>query len=78
MVRYQHILLGSMHLDDNTATNEALRENVFMMVTSIELRLPLFVIGKPGSSKSLSKSIILKSMLGQDSEHPLMKIFKQV
>ena len=62
----------------NTAKNVALRENVFMMAICIELRIPLFLIGKPGSSKSLAKSIITKSMLGQGSQTKLLKCFKQV
>ena len=67
-----------MQLDMNTAKNIALRENVFMMAICIELRIPLFLVGKPGSSKSLAKSIIAKSMLGQGSQTKLLKSFKQV
>ena len=67
-----------MQLDMNTAKNVALRENVFMMAICIELRIPLFLVGKPGSSKSLAKSIIAKSMLGQGSQTKLLKSFKQV
>lgn len=67
-----------MQLDMNTAKNVALRENVFMMAVCIELRIPLFLVGKPGSSKSLAKSIVAKSMLGQGSQTKILKSFKQV
>ena len=67
-----------MVLGPNIAKNAALRENVFMMAICIELRIPLFLVGKPGSSKSLAKSIIQDSMLGRDSPKDLMKNFKQV
>ena len=76
--RCQEVLLENMQLDMNTAKNVALRENVFMMAICIELRIPLFLVGKPGSSKSLAKSIIAKSMLGQGSQTKLLKSFKQV
>ena len=64
--------------DNNIARNAALRENVFMMAICIELRIPLFLVGKPGSSKSLAKSIVAASMLGKTSEGELMKEFKEV
>jgi hypothetical protein len=67
-----------MKLGKNIARNSALRENVFMMIVCISLRIPLFLIGKPGSSKSLAKSIILNSMRGTNSESKLLKIFKEV
>ena len=67
-----------MKLGPNIAKNTALRENVFMMAICIELRIPLFLVGKPGSSKSLAKSIVADSMLGRSSEHNLMKEFKEV
>ena len=67
-----------MRLGPNIAKNAALRENVFMMAICIEMRIPLFLVGKPGSSKSLAKSIIHDSMLGKDSHTELLKTFKQV
>ena len=67
-----------MEVGLNIAHNAALRENVFMMAVCIELRIPLFLIGKPGSSKSLAKSIISSSMLGRGSAKSLLKEFKEV
>ena len=67
-----------MELGPNIAKNAALRENVFMMAICIELRIPLFLVGKPGSSKSLAKSIIQDSMHGKTSRSDLLKTFKQV
>ena len=67
-----------MELGQNIAKNAALRENVFMMAICVELRIPLFLVGKPGSSKSLAKSIIQDSMHGKTSRSDLLKKFKQV
>ena len=72
------MLLDNMILGKNIAKNAALRENVFMMAICIELRIPLFLVGKPGSSKSLAKSIIQDSMQGMTSDNNLMRNFKQV
>lgn len=49
-----------------------------MMVVCIELRIPLFVIGKPGSSKSLAKTVVADNMQGDASKSPLFKKFKRV
>ena len=74
----QDVLLDNMKLGENIARNSALRENVFMMVVCISLRIPLFLIGKPGSSKSLAKSIIKNSMKGPNSEKELLQKLKEV
>ena len=76
--RCQEVLLENMVLGQNIARNAALRENVFMMAITIELRIPLFLVGKPGSSKSLAKSIITDSMRGRCSRNYLLKQFKAV
>ena len=65
-----------MVVPNNIAHNAALRENVFMMTVCIENRLPLFLVGKPGSSKSLAKSIVVNSMSGRQSSSSLLKHFK--
>ena len=78
MFRTQEVILNNMKLGENIARNAALRENVFMMVICIELRIPLFLVGKPGSSKSLAKSIVADSMSGRTSETQLLKEFKEV
>ena len=65
-------------MERNIARNTALSENVFMMVVCIELRIPLFVVGKPGSSKSLAKTVVAANMEGDASKSDLFKTFKQV
>ena len=77
--RCQSLILDQMDIGANIAKNTALKENVFMMFVCIELKIPLFVIGKPGSSKSLAKSIISNSMQGSRSpDGSLLRHFKQV
>ncbi|XP_052216221.1 E3 ubiquitin-protein ligase rnf213-alpha-like isoform X4 [Dreissena polymorpha] len=74
----QDVFLDNVSLDKNIARNTALRENIFMMVVCIELRIPLFLVGKPGSSKSLAKTIVADAMQGNLSRSALFKHFKQV
>ena len=78
LVRYQDKLLDCMSIEENIARNAALRENLFMMFVCIQLRIPLFLVGKPGSSKSLAKTIIQTSMRGQNSKNETLKQFNHV
>jgi len=71
-------MLNELDLGPNIARNSALCENVFMMVVCIELRIPLFVIGKPGSSKSLAKTVVAANMQGDASKSKLFSSFKEV
>lgn len=76
--RCQTAFLNHIELAYNIAKNQALRENVFMMIVCIELRIPMFLVGKPGSSKSLAKTIVADTLQGNASHHEFFKSFKQV
>ncbi|XP_072042938.1 E3 ubiquitin-protein ligase rnf213-alpha-like [Amphiura filiformis] len=79
ITRCQDVFLDEViHVDDNIAHNSALKENVFMMILCIELRIPLFLVGKPGSSKSLAKKIVGDAMQGPTSRSQLFKHLKKV
>ena len=64
--------------NSDIAKNEALVENIFMMVICIELKIPLFLVGKPGSSKSLSKTIVNNVMQGKRATKEFYRSFKQI
>ncbi|MED6241326.1 hypothetical protein ATANTOWER_009228, partial [Ataeniobius toweri] len=74
----QDLLLSGVPLGKTIARNEALKENFFMMAVCIELRIPLFIVGKPGSSKSLSKTLVADAMQGPTSHSDLFKRLKQI
>ena len=76
----QQVFVRNLHLDEkaNIAKNLALSENVFMMIICIQLRIPLFLVGKPGSSKSLAKTIVIDAMQGGSSRNDFFKLLKQV
>jgi len=62
----------------NIAKSKALKENVFMMIVSIQNRIPLFLVGKPGSSKSLSTKMVINAMKGKSSESSIFREMKRV
>ncbi|XP_075712304.1 E3 ubiquitin-protein ligase RNF213 isoform X2 [Rhinoderma darwinii] len=74
----QDLFLAGVNLRDTIARNLALKENLFMMVICIELKIPLFLVGKPGSSKSLAKTIVADAMQGQTAHTELYKDLKQI
>ncbi|KAG3268325.1 hypothetical protein H1C71_021321 [Ictidomys tridecemlineatus] len=74
----QDLFLSGVPLRKTIARNLALKENVFMMVICIELKIPLFLVGKPGSSKSLAKTIVADAMQGQAAHSALFRSLKQV
>ena len=74
----QVVFSKSLNLEDNIARNEALMENTFMLSMCIEMRIPLFLVGKPGSSKSLAKTVVTDAMQGGSSESEVYRKLKQV
>lgn len=68
-VRAEHnAILNRMDIPKGTARNTALQENIFVMLVCILNKLPLFIVGKPGCSKSLSMQLIRNNMRGKDSK----------
>ncbi|CAG8568647.1 9756_t:CDS:10, partial [Racocetra fulgida] len=60
------------------AENFALLENVLVMTVCILTRIPLFIIGAPGASKSLAIRIVSQSLRGADSEDPYFRTLPQM
>ena len=77
ILKCQHIFLDEVELKNNIARNSALLENVLMMIICVELRIPLFIVGKPGSSKSLAKTIVSNAMQGNNSKSDLFRNLKE-
>eukprot|EP00494_Astrolonche_serrata_P032190 UN32459 len=47
-----------MEIPKGVATNRSLKENLFMILVCTMTRLPIVLVGKPGSSKTLSMLIL--------------------
>ena len=74
----QEEYLARMEPPEGTAKNAALRENVFVILVCILNRIPVFVVGKPGCSKSLSMQVIRSNLRGKDSKDPFLKQLPQL
>ena len=58
--------------------NRALLENIFSLFVCINAKVPLFIVGKPGCSKSLSVQLISKSMRGNSSNILFFKNYPRI
>ncbi|GBB91806.1 hypothetical protein RclHR1_01920010 [Rhizophagus clarus] len=74
----QEDYINRMQCPPNTAHNEALLENVLVMIVCILTRIPLFLIGAPGSSKSLAIRLISSNLRGSDSNDKYFRKLPQV
>ncbi|CAG8460377.1 17990_t:CDS:10, partial [Racocetra fulgida] len=74
----QENYMARMTKPPQTAENEALLENVLTMIVSIFTKIPLFVVGAPGASKSLAIRLVSQNLRGADSDDPYFKTLPQV
>ena len=71
-------VLNNIELEKGIAKNRALLDNVFSLFVSINNKVPIFIVGKPGCSKSLSVQLINKAMKGSSSKTPLFKSLPKI
>ena len=72
-LKEERFIVNNIKLDKGIAKNRALLENLFSLFVAINSKVPIFIVGKPGCSKSLSMQLITKSMQGNASEKPFFK-----
>ena len=67
----ENFIVNNIILPPGIAKNKPLLENIFSLFCAILTKIPIFIIGKPGSSKSLSVHLISKAMKGNLSKNKL-------
>lgn len=70
--------LKRMTIPPSIAWNEALLENTLAMIVCILTQIPLFLVGAPGSSKSLAVRLIHQNLKGSDSIDAYFRTLPQV
>ena len=71
--REQKYIADNIEMKEGIAKNRALLENLFALFVCVNTKVPLFIVGKPGCSKSLSVQLLYKSMKGEISDNILFK-----
>ena len=65
--------INKVELPKGIAKTQALKENIFATIICTVTRIPLIVVGAPGSSKTLSFNITVANLKGQESKMPLFR-----
>ncbi|CAC5397569.1 RNF213 [Mytilus coruscus] len=74
----QKEILDRMTLPSGIAKNTALQENVFVVLICILNKIPIFLVGKPGCSKSLSIQLIRSNLRSESSTSDgIIKVFEK-
>ena len=74
----ENFLIKQIELDKGIGENSLLKENLFLLFVSVITNIPLIIIGKPGSGKSLSAKLITKSLKGKFSNNKFFQLFPQI
>ena len=74
----EDFLLNNINLNKGIGKNKSLKENIFLLFTALVTNIPLIIIGKPGSSKSLSAQLICKEMNGKYSRKEFFKLYPSI
>ena len=72
---FMRSLTGKMLIEKNKgiALNRALKENLFSCFSCIENNIPIIIVGKPGTGKSLSFQILFNTLKGESSENSFFR-----
>ncbi|GBC04618.1 hypothetical protein RclHR1_05780009 [Rhizophagus clarus] len=74
----QEDYINRMQCPPHVAKNEVLLENVLSMIVCSLTRIPVFIIGESGTSKSLAVRLIISNLRGSDSNDEYFKSLPQV
>ena len=74
----QEDYLQRMNIPADIAKNGALRENIFALIPCVLNKIPIFICGKPGCSKSLAIQLIISNLRGDKSREPYFKTLQEI
>ena len=75
---YLYRIKGVNKLPNDIAMNRSLKENIFTILACILNKIPLFICGKPGSSKTQSFQILKNVMKGVSIEETLFSELPEI
>ena len=76
--KHQEEFCKNMEVEDGIARNAALAENLFVAAVCILTKVPVFLVGKPGTSKTLTLQIIASNLQGKQSPNPFWRNYPAV
>ena len=74
----EDFIINLIEIDKKIGKNNILKENIFLLFISIITKIPLIIIGKPGTGKSLSADLICKTLKGKYSKNNFFRKFPEI
>ena len=74
----ENFIADNVELEKGIAKNRALLENLFSLFVAINTKIPIFIIGKPGTSKTLSVQLINNAMKGNLSTNSFFRKYPKM
>ena len=74
----ENYIADNMNLGKGIAKNRALLDNIFTLFVCLNIKIPIFICGKAGCSKTLSFSLLYQSMKGEYSKNELFKRYPKL
>ena len=74
----EQYLIDKIEVKKGIGKNDLLKENLFLMFVAITTQIPLIIVGKPGTGKSLSSQLIFNAMRGEYSKDKFFREFPQI
>ncbi|CAE7456062.1 RNF213, partial [Symbiodinium sp. CCMP2456] len=71
--KVQNNVAKEFEVEKDVVMNEALAENVFVGLLCIMNRIPLFIVGKPGTSKTLCMQVLMSNLQGKLSKSKFLQ-----
>jgi len=78
LLREQTKLLNQLEKPVDMAFNQALRDNLFVLFPCIMNRIPVFLCGKPGASKTSAVQILMNNFKGSRSNKLLFRQYPEL
>ena len=69
---------SNIKVEKGVAMNQALEENIFVLLICVLNKIPVFLVGKPGSSKTLTLQVIASNLQGKQSEQKFWRKFPSI
>jgi len=74
----QRYLCSKLVVEDGIALNASLMENLYVTLVCVFNRIPVFIVGKPGSSKTLTMQVLASNLQGEQSPSQFWRRFPAV
>ena len=78
LLEEENFILEEINPEKGIGRNQSLNENIFLLFTALNTNIPLIIIGKPGSSKSLSAQLICREMNGKFSKSEFFRLYPSI